>query len=74
MDQDGERFVEQVSRAMEFGAILEDIGLAADGGYERLLVDQWVLYGRSDDEGAERELVQAALSEVTQILKQEETP
>jgi hypothetical protein len=50
MGQQDERFVEQVARAMELGAILEDLGLAADGGYERLLVDQCVLYGRSDDD------------------------
>jgi len=50
MDQDDERYAEQVARAMELGAILEDLGLAADGGYERLLVDQCVLYGNSDDD------------------------
>ncbi len=74
MDQDDERFVEQVVRAMELRAILEDLGLAADGGYGRLLVDQCVLYGRSDDDGAERGLVKAALSEVTQMQDQEERP
>jgi 5'-deoxynucleotidase YfbR-like HD superfamily hydrolase len=50
LDEADERFAEQVARALELGASLEDLGLAADEGYRRLLVDQCVLFGRSDDD------------------------